>query len=293
MFPVLLKTPFFTIYSYGVFLASAYLVAMELGFRKGEQEGYDPQVFSNFVLLVIVSAFAGSRALYVWLEWPSFAAEPWRAFFIWEGGLVFYGGLLGCLAACVPYVYRHPQLQVLRLADLAMPSVAIGHAIGRVGCLGVGCCYGAPTDVAWGIQLANLPPGMIVHPVQAYAAASLFVLWRILEWQWAKNRNRYPGWVFLVYCYYQSVHRYTMEVFRSDPRGGTFHFGMTISQEVAVGLGILALTLHTLAWKFVWPKYADQAVPAIDGVGIGVDLSEEDPDPVEARDGKAEEDAEA
>lgn len=267
MFPVLFQTESFTLYSYGLFLALAYLIAIEAAFRRAEFEGFDARTFSNFMLLLIVSAFGGSRLFFVWLEWPMFADDPMRIFKIWQGGFVFYGGLLICFSTVFPYALYH-SMGVVRVADLCFPSVALGHAIGRIGCLGVGCCYGAPTDLPWGIQLPYLirdgvfGPDVYIHPVQAYASASLFCLFVLLEWQWRVHRYRYPGWVFILYCYYQCFHRYTMETFRVDPRGGTFHFGMTVSQEIAVGLGLVAVTLHVLARTYYWPKFADRPTHA-------------------------------
>ncbi len=258
MFPVLLKTPWFTIYSYGVFLAAAYLSAIELAFRKGEAEEYDPAFFSNLILVAVLSAFAGSRLFFVWIEWPSFRAEPWRAFFLWEGGFVFYGGLLASVGLSMGYVLWKRQ-SVLKLLDLCVPSIAFGHAVGRIGCLGVGCCYGAPTDLPWGIVLpnvTNVPPGTMLHPVQAYASISLFALWATLEHQWRRTKDRHPGWVFVVYCYWESVARYLMEVFRIDPRGGTFHLGMSVSQEIAVGLGLVGFVTHVWLRTRYWPSLA-------------------------------------
>lgn len=249
MYPELLKTPWFTLQSYGFCLAMAYLVAIELGIRKAEREGLDPKKISNFVLVLVISAFAGGRALYVYTEWPVFREDPIQILKIWQGGLVFYGGLLGGFFACLTYV-KVSGLKPLQLADMAMPSVAIGQSIGRVGCLLVGCCFGAPWDGPWAIHLH----GQTRHPVQFYATISLFVLWLLLEKLYAAKARQKPGIVLLGYMYYQCFHRYTMETFRVDPRGGTFHFGMSISQEIAVGIGLAALTVHLCLAKFVWAK---------------------------------------
>lgn len=263
MFPDLIVTPWFTLQSYGVFLALAYLVAIELGIRKAERAGEDATVISNFVLVLVIFAFAGGRALYVWLEWQDkFATNPWKVFAIWEGGLVFYGGLIGAFSACTAYVLYH-GLRPMHLADYAMPSVMIGQAIGRIGCLGVGCCYGAPWEGAWSIFLH----GAYRHPVQAYASASLFLGWALLEWLYRSKHRRYPGICLVGYMGYQSWHRYLMETYRVDDRGGTFHFGMTISQEIAVVLGLGALMLAGGLALWHWPKFQDLDAAAVPDPG--------------------------
>lgn len=252
MFPVLLKTPWFTLQSYGVFLALAYLIAIELGIRKAEGAGEDPRVISNMVLVIVIFAFLGGRLLYVWLEWPRFAPHPWKVFYLWEGGLVFFGGLVGAFAACAAYIFKS-GLRPWHIADYSMGSVAIGQAIGRVGCLSVGCCYGAAWDGPWAIHLHDAWR----HPVQAYASLSLFLLFGLCELAYRRWHTRRPGIVLLVYGYYQGVHRYVMETFRVDPRGGTFHFGLTISQEIAVGILLGTLALNVFLYKVIWKRSAD------------------------------------
>ncbi len=250
MFPVLLDTPFGSLQSYGVFLALAYLVAIELGVRKIEKMGYDPKKISNFVLILVLSAFAGGRILYAILEWETkFAAHPWKVFYLWEGGLVFYGGLIAAFIACLSYTI-YTKMNVWEIADAAMPSVMVGQAIGRLGCLAVGCCWGAPYSGPLSISLH----GELRHPVQAYASVSLFFGWLILEWCFRTKRKRFPGICLVGYMAYQSWHRYLMETFRVDPRGGQFHFGMSISQEIAVGLGLGAILLAAGLQYFYWRK---------------------------------------
>lgn len=249
MFPTLLTTPWFSVPTYGVFLALAYLVAIEVGVRQAEAAGEDPDKLSNLVTILVLGAFAGGRALFVWLEWPHYAGDYLRILDLREGGLVFYGGLIGAFSSCLAYALW-AGMRPLHMADHAMGAVALGQAIGRIGCLGVGCCYGAPWGGPWAIELH----GVYRHPTQIYASLSLLVLFGLSLWVHRRWHPTRPGVVLLLYLYYQAVHRYVLETFRSDPRGGTFHFGLTISQEIAVGLGLTALVLHLYLVTQVWDR---------------------------------------
>lgn len=248
MFPVILQTPWFTIYSYGVFLALAYMVAIELAVRKADRAGIDPLAFSNFILVAVLACFGGARLLYVFVEWPKFAASPGRILALWEGGLVFYGGLIGCLAVMIPWVLWM-RMSVVAISDLVMPGLALAQAVGRIGCIGVGCCYGAVTTLPWGMPMG----GRYVHPAPLYEALVLFVLWLVLERIWAAHRDTRPGLTTIVYLFVQGIERFLVETIRDDPRGGTFHFGLTISQEIAFGLVVAALGLYAYAAVKVWP----------------------------------------
>jgi phosphatidylglycerol:prolipoprotein diacylglycerol transferase len=249
LFPTLLTTPWFQVPTYGVMLALSYLVAIEVGVRKAEAAGEDPEKLSTLVTILILGAFAGGRALFVWLEWPLYADNFWRILDLREGGLVFFGGLAGAFFSCLVYVL-YAGIRPFHMADYAMGSVALGQAIGRIGCLGVGCCYGSAWEGPWAIELH----GAMRHPVQLYASLSLFLFWLGSEWTYRRWHQKKPGIILVLYLYFQAGHRYLMETFRSDPRGGTFHLGMSISQEIAVILGMTAVLLHLVLARWLWTQ---------------------------------------
>lgn len=102
-----------------------------------------------------------------------------------RGGMSWFGGFTGGLAAGLSYL-RWQQLPVIGVLAAATPALAIGHAIGRVGCLLVGDDYGTPTDLPWGIAFPEgLPPTTVpVHPTQIYEAIALVpVAWLLLRWR--------------------------------------------------------------------------------------------------------------
>lgn len=129
------------IYGYGMMLFLAFLVTSWFAARRARKEGIAPQHLQDLAIWLFVSGIAGARLTYM----IQYGVPIWRFFQIWQGGLVFYGatigGALGFFAAYFLIVRRH-RLSVLKLADIIAPCVAIGLALGRVGCLLNGCCWG-------------------------------------------------------------------------------------------------------------------------------------------------------
>src|SRR5215813_5228134 len=137
------------IHTYGLLLAGGFVAAVSLSARLAEREwpGEEGERKREQVLdlsfWVLVSALVGSRVLFIIVNWKDYAADPKKIFSL-GGGLVFYGGLLGAISASLIYARRN-GIDFLRLADVAMPTISLGQALGRLGCFAAGCCWG---DVA-------------------------------------------------------------------------------------------------------------------------------------------------
>lgn len=226
--------------AYGFFLALAFLSAIQLGHMRAMKKGLDPEMMGNFYVVLILSSMLGARSTYVALEWERFVDRPWEAFLLWKGGLVFYGGLLGGFLGCFAFV-RWAKLSALDMADLAAPCLALGHAVGRLGCFFNGCCHGVVTgSKTYGIAFPYTTGDyQLRHPTQLYEVAGLvaivYILSRIF---WQKHR---PGAVAIWYAVLYAPLRYTVELYRGDDRGGWF-WGYSPSQVgsfVAMAAGIL------------------------------------------------------
>ena len=141
---------------YGVMFLLGSIVAMALVLRRARQVGLDPEVILSMAFGVFVSGLVGARLFFVIEYWASrFDRGNWRAhlvevFKFTEGGLVFYGSIIGGTFAFVLLARKH-KLPVLAFADLVAPSLMVGLAFGRIGCLLNGCCYGGQTDHPWGV----------------------------------------------------------------------------------------------------------------------------------------------
>lgn len=231
MHPYLVRLGPLTIPTYGALMATGFLIAIWLASRKAERRGIDLDRLSTLLLIIVSASIVGSRALHVALNWSAYVGRPWwEVFALWKGGLVFFGGL--CLAVPLGYWYTVREgLPLGRTADLLAPSMSIGHAYGRVGCFCYGCCYGAPTDLPWGVAF---PFDRTVHrhPTQVYEAlaeGAIFLLVTRLD-----ERPHRPGTVFLAYLLLYSFWRFGVEFLRADPRGGDIVAGLSIAQVTAL-----------------------------------------------------------
>lgn len=150
---------------YGVMLLLAVLAGVSLGAREARRMGLDPDLIYSLALWAFVGGILGARIFYVVQYWDQFQREETAATIrailnVTEGGLVVYGSLLGGFAAGFAFL-RARGLPLLAMADLVTPSLLLGMAIGRIGCLLNGCCYGGSCESPWlGVEF---PPGSPVY----------------------------------------------------------------------------------------------------------------------------------
>src|SRR5207245_2716245 len=159
-----------------------------------------------------------------------------------QPGLVFYGGLVGGAAGAWAYC-RLYKISLLRFADCAAPGLALGHALGRVGCFFAGCCYGRP--VAPSFPLAIVRDGVPRHPVQLYEAAGLMLLGLVLS----TSAPRPPGRLVTLYLIGYAVLRLFSEALRGDDEARGFVIGHVISTSQAIAIAIL---LGALVVRYRW-----------------------------------------
>jgi phosphatidylglycerol:prolipoprotein diacylglycerol transferase len=163
----------------------------------------------------------------------------------WQGGLAYYGGLL--LAAPIGFWYaRRKSLGVARIADLTAPLIVLGLFFGRMGCFLNGCCYGAPTDLAWGVDFPqrDTPAGHL-HPTQLYEALGSLALFALLSLV-IRPRKRRHGEVFAWMLVLYGVLRFVLEFWRADARGALW--GISTSQWISIPLVVVGTTL-LVKWR--------------------------------------------
>ncbi|MFH1241004.1 MAG: prolipoprotein diacylglyceryl transferase [Pseudomonadota bacterium] len=235
MFPDLFSIGPLTLHTYGLFVALGFVVALLVGVKIGKTaEDIPPQRVMDMGFIVILAGLIGSRAMYVLMNIAYYRSHPLDMLKIWEGGLVFSGGIIALLLTIPWYVRRH-HLSFLKMCDLWAPAAAVGQAIGRIGCLMAGCCYGKPTDSKWGIVFTDpsslAPRNLALHPTQIYSSISGFIIFFILLLIYSKKK--FEGQVFLWFLILHSTARLAIERFRGDERGMLFGGTMSVTQLVA------------------------------------------------------------
>jgi phosphatidylglycerol:prolipoprotein diacylglycerol transferase len=244
MHPILFPIGPFTVYTYGVMLVIAFTVATWLAARAARrlpptQVAINAQQLVDFASVSLLGGIIGGRLVYVLLHWDAFLQSPQDIVAIWHGGLVWYGGFLGGVLAGWCYV-RATRLHFFSVMDQVIPFVALGHAIGRVGCFLNGCCYGKVTEAWCGVVFPGQP--LPVLPTQLIEAGGLFVLFSGLcqaaAHPWVLSR---PGRLSGVYLISYAGLRFAIEFWRGDQ--AVLGAGLTLQQLVSMVMLLVGLWL--------------------------------------------------
>jgi len=252
MFPEITEFKGFVLHSWGVFVALGFLTGFELSVREARRNGLDVRVIRNLFAWSMAASIVGSRGLFVFLHPEFFGNHPLEILQIWKGGMVFSGGLVAGLA--VGFIYmRQAGLNVWRVADIVAPGIALGDAIGRIGCLCAGCCYGKPTDLPWAIVFDHpgslAPQGIPIHPTQIYTSVTSFLTFLVL-WAFRKHK-KWDGQVICLFLILHGSARMVLESLRGDFRGEALYGLMTTTRLVTL--------LLTAAGVMIWIRLQQRA----------------------------------
>jgi len=169
MYPRLLELPWtapyigeITIYTYGVLLAAAYLLGLKLAMNRANARGLDGAKVLDLGIYIIISALIGAKLLLLITEFRTFRADPGELLTLARSGGVFYGGLILAVTVALWYI-RRAGLPLWTTCDVFAPGIALGHVVGRFGCLFAGCCYGKPTTEPWGITFPRYEALMLLY----------------------------------------------------------------------------------------------------------------------------------
>lgn len=217
----------FPLSTYALANVVAYLVGVSVAIRVGRSLGLPSKRIVDLTFWVLMAAIAGSRIAYLVEQLPLYLGvcldesttlrppECDDLFRPWRGGFVFYGGLVGGVLA-LALLGRHYRLPLRTAADAIVPGLAVGHALGRIGCLLAGCCFGEVCFAPWAVRFPDesMPGPLPRHPTQLYEAGAEGLVLLLLLWR--ARRRRYDGHVFLTWMVAYPAARFVIELFRGD-----------------------------------------------------------------------------
>lgn len=254
MLPVLIDLGFFRLPTYGVLLVLGIGLSLVLAARRAETISLPGTKVADLALWVVLWGLIGAKSLLVVTE-PSYLTSLTGALGLLRAGGVFYGGLIGAVAAAV-VLFKRYRLPLLPVVDVLAPSVALGHFFGRLGCFAAGCCYGAQCEKPWAVvfshplaaEISGTPLGVPLHPAQLYEAAFNLANFAFLAWLF---RRRPPfGSVLGAYLVTYGIGRFCLEFLRGDPdRGFVLGGALSTSQAIAAVMVPLGISLIAWAWK--------------------------------------------
>ena len=222
MHPVLFEIGPFTLRSYGALIALAFFVGYFLLYRDAKKKNFYPNKILDLELVMLIFGILGARALHVLVNLGYYRENVIDTFLLWRGGLAFYGGLILAVLASWIFIVKN-KMPRWETADLIIPYVALGQAIGRIGCFLNGCCFGKDG-----------------HPTQLYASLALFCIFTILKR--AQKNTPFAGFIAGLYLLLYSLQRFFIDFLRGDtPR---YYLNLTASQLISIG--VLALAIFVL-----------------------------------------------
>jgi phosphatidylglycerol:prolipoprotein diacylglycerol transferase len=247
----------FSIRWYGMLIASAVVIGTLLAQKLAKKRGIDPDIVGNLVIWLVVGAIPCARLYYVLFEWQRFQNQPWyKAFAIWEGGIAIHGAIIGGAIVTIIFCQRQ-KISAWLMADIVMPALILGQAIGRWGNFFNSEAFGRPTDLPWKlfIPVDRRPPEFAsesyFHPTFLYESlwnVGVFAILMFLFFRFPKIRT---GTLTMTYAIAYSLGRFWIEGLRTDSlMVGSLRTAQIISL-VAIALGVLGLVwLYGLRRRF-------------------------------------------
>lgn len=268
VYPLVLRIGPLMITGYGIMMMVAFLTAGWVMQRELRRRGLLEDYAADIVVAAVIGGIIGGKLWYAALYRDS-------AVLFSRGGLVWYGGFLGGVLAVI-LNGRRRRVPIRFTMELVAPALAVGYALGRVGCFLVQDDYGVPTTLPWGMRFpqgwppstaqnlmrdfrVTLPPGtqptdvLAVHPTQLYEVAlmlvAFWVIWRL------RTHQRAAGWLFGLYLLLAGIERFLVEFLRA--KDDRVLGPLTIAQGMSLAIALVGLVMLAR-----WARPGDPALPA-------------------------------
>jgi len=262
--PILFKLGPLEIGTYGLIIVLGFFAALWLAKRQGKLDGLAPEAITDLSILLLLAGLVGSKALMVVVDLIKGVpvSEVFSVATLRAGGAI-HGGVIGGVLAFF-WRMRKGDMAFGTTIDALPPAVALGQAIGRLGCLAAGCCYGSECHAPFAITFTNpeafhfsgTPLGIPLHPVQLYTMlGNLAVMGLLLFW---RPRRRFAGQIAALYFMLEGVARMVMETWRGDVDRGLGWLGMSwLSTGRVTALGFVVFGIVLWAWMSRRPQPTD------------------------------------
>ena len=263
MHPILFHIGDFPVGTYGLLLALAFFAGTALARRQAKLDGIPAQAVTDLSVAMLVAAIIGSKLLMIIVglltpagtEGAIGFGEIFTMSTLRAGGAI-HGGIIAATLVFFWYLRPSRGLPLRAMGDALVPGVALGQAIGRLGCFSAGCCYGTTTHAPWSViftdpmarVFSGTPLGDPLHPVQLYTSLSNLLVMTLLLL--ARRKRRFKGQIFGLYFMAEGLARMVVETWRGDLDRGTW-LGLSwlsTGRLTAIGFVLLGAVLTAL-WR--------------------------------------------
>jgi phosphatidylglycerol:prolipoprotein diacylglycerol transferase len=256
MLPKLISIGSFYLPTYGVMVALAFLAGLWVTVKLARRSGLSPELVTNLAVYVALAGMLGAKILMIIFDWHRYMSNPSDIFSLatLQAAGVFQGGLILALVTAILYM-RQQKMPMLGTSDAFAPGLALGHAIGKVGCFAAGCCWGTECNLPWAVKfhdpaayaLTGVPLEIALHPAQLYESGAEALVFGLLYWRFGKQHA--PGQIIGLYLVLSSVLRFFIEFFRNHEQALPFGLPLSITQWIAIGLAAAGAVLLVRARK--------------------------------------------
>ncbi len=258
MFPRLISIGNFFLPTYGTLVALGFLAGLFVTVRLAKRARLNPDLMVNLAIYCALAGLLGAKIAMLLFDFNDYWSGARKLFSLdtLQAAGVYQGGLMLALIVAAWYI-RSQRLPWLTTFDVFAPGIALGHAIGRLGCLAAGCCWGIRTNAPWAITFHNpqaslltgVPLNVPLHPTQLYESLAEAALFAVLLWR--IRRPHAAGTIIGLYLILSSICRFVIEFYRFHEQAT--QFGLSLTQWLSIGLLLLG----------VWILLNRKAQPAI------------------------------
>jgi phosphatidylglycerol---prolipoprotein diacylglyceryl transferase len=267
MFPQVLRIGNFFLPTYGLLVALAFLAGLWMTSRLSRRAALPVDAVMNLGIYTAIAGMAGAKLMMILLDLRYYTSNPGEILSLatLQAGGIFYGGLVLALVTAFLYM-RRKNLPGLATADVFAPGLALGHAIGRLGCFAAGCCWGVECRLPWAVTFTNpeahrlvgVPLGIPLHPTQLYEAAGEALIFAVLYRRFHKPHR--PGAIIGLYLVLYSAVRFFVEFVRAHDQANPYTGPFVAEQWIALALMALGVFLMRRGRTQAVPVRAARAV---------------------------------